>query len=310
MLGAPNMKLPYYEVSAFTTNPFGGNPAGVCVLDAWLPDAVLLGIAANNNLAETAFTVPRREHGAGMLRELAGRDACVTPVAQASLPAGSGGILPPVSSVQPLSNDFELRWFTPTVEIDLCGHATLAAASVLFNERGLGGNEVRFHSRSGLLTVTRTADLLTLDFPTRPPAPSVAPKALICGLGATPKEVFKARDYLAVFSSEAEVRALQPDFAALKTLDCLGIIVTAPGADCDFVSRFFAPGAGVAEDPVTGSAHCTLIPFWAQRLGKTKLFARQVSARGGELYCELVGERVRIGGRAVHYLRGEIQIPD
>ena len=261
------MKLPYYEVLAFTTNPFGGNPAGVCSLDAWLADAVLLGIAANNNLAETAFMVPR-------------------------------------------DNDFELRWFTPTVEIDLCGHATLAAASVLFNERGLRGDAVRFHSRSGVLTVARNADLLTLDFPSRPPAPSAVPEALIRGLGATPKEVFKARDYLAVFPSEAEVRALQPDFVALKTLDCLGVIVTAPGKDCDFVSRFFAPGASVDEDPVTGSAHCTLIPFWAERVGKARLFARQVSQRGGELVCELVGERVRIGGRAVHYLRGEVQIPD
>ncbi len=265
MLRAPKMKLPYYEVSAFTTNPFGGNPAGVCPLDAWLPDAVLRGIAANNNLAETAFTVPR-------------------------------------------GNEFELRWFTPTVEMDLCGHATLAAASVLFNERGLLGNEVRFHSRSGVLSVARDASLLTLDFPSRPPTPSSPPEALIQGLGVAPKEVFKARDYLAVYSNEAEVRALRPDFAALKTLDCLGIIVTAPGGDCDFVSRFFAPGAGVDEDPVTGSAHCTLIPFWAQRLGKTKLFARQVSARGGELVCELAGDRVRIGGRAVHYLRGEIQV--
>lgn len=261
------MKLPYYEVSAFTTNPFGGNPAGVCPLEAWLPDAVLLGIAANNNLAETAFMVP---HG----------------------------------------NDFELRWFTPTVEIDLCGHATLAAASVLFYERGLHGDVVRFHSRSGMLAVNRHQDLLTLDFPERPPAPSVAPEALLRGLGATPKEVYKARDYLAVFSNAAKVRALKPDFVTLKTLDCLGIIVTAPGTDCDFVSRFFAPGAGVDEDPVTGSAHCTLIPFWAQRLGKIKLVARQVSARGGELFCELAGNRVRIGGRAVHYLWGEIQIPN
>ena len=261
------MKLPYYEVSAFTTNPFGGNPAGVCPLEAWLPDAVLQGIAANNNLAETAFMVP---HG----------------------------------------NDFELRWFTPTVEMDLCGHATLAAAAVLFHELGVPGGEVRLHSRSGVLSVARDGDLLTLDFPSRPPTPGAVPEALIRGLGAAPKEVFKARDFLAVFSSEAEVRALQPDFALLKTLDCLGIIVTAPGGDCDFVSRFFAPGAGVDEDPVTGSAHCTLIPFWAQRLGKAKLFARQVSARGGELVCELVGERVRMGGRAVHYLRGEIQIPN
>lgn len=259
------MKLPYYEVSAFTTNPFGGNPAGVCPLVAWLPDDVLQNIAANNNLAETAFTVPR-------------------------------------------GDDFELRWFTPTVEMDLCGHATLAAASILFNEHGWRGDVVRFHSRSGLLTVSRDRDMLTLDFPARPPQPSVAPEALMRGLGAAPQEVFKARDYLAVFANEAEVRALQPDLAVLKTLDCLGIIATAPGAEADFVSRFFAPGAGVAEDPVTGSAHCTLIPFWAQRLGKSNLFARQVSPRGGELFCELVGERVRIGGRAVTYLRGEIQI--
>src|SRR6478736_6341702 len=145
------MKLPYYEVSAFTTNPFGGNPAGICPLEAWLPDSILLGIAANNNLAETAFTVPR-------------------------------------------GNDFELRWFTPTVEMDLCGHATLAAASVLFNERGLGGTEVRFHSRSGLLVVVCDKELLTLDFPSRPPMPSIPPEALIRGLGAPPKEVFEARD--------------------------------------------------------------------------------------------------------------------
>jgi PhzF family phenazine biosynthesis protein len=266
MLRAPTMILSYYEVSAFTTNPFGGNPAGVCPLDSWLPDAVLQNIAANNNLAETAFTVLR-------------------------------------------GNDFELRWFTPTVEIDLCGHATLAAASVLFAEHGWPGDEIRFHSRSGLLKVSRDQNLLTLDFPARPPQPVGAPEALIQGLGTAPQEVFKARDYLVVYASEAEVRALKPDFAALKTLDCLGIIATAPGTDADFVSRFFAPGAGVNEDPVTGSAHCTLIPFWAQRLDKTRLFARQVSQRGGELSCELVGERVRIGGRAVHYLRGEIQIP-
>lgn len=261
------MKLPYYEVSAFTATAFGGNPAGVCPLEAWLPDSVLQGIAANNNLAETAFTVPR-------------------------------------------GSDFDLRWFTPTVEMDLCGHATLAAASVLFNERGLAGGEVRFHSRSGVLTVTRSGDMLTLDFPSRPPRPSDVPDALIRGLGATPNEAFKTRDYLAVYSTEDEVRALEPDFATLKTLDCLGIIVTAPGKDCDFVSRFFAPGAGVDEDPVTGSAHCTLIPFWASRLAKTKMLARQVSTRGGELLCELAGARVRIGGRVAPYLRGEIQIPE
>ncbi len=257
------MKLPYYEVSAFTANPFGGNPAGVCALDAWLPDSVLQKIAANNNLAETAFTMPR-------------------------------------------GNDFELRWFTPTIEMDLCGHATLAAAFVLFNEQKLDSKEVRFHTRSGLLTVSRDKELLTLELPARPAIPCIASEVLISGLGAPPKEVLKTRDYLAVFASEADVRALKPDFASLKTLDCLGIIATAPGSDCDFVSRFFAPRAGVDEDPVTGSAHCTLIPFWAERFGETKMFARQVSKRGGELYCELVGERVRVGGKAVLYLKGEI----
>lgn len=260
------MKLPYYEVSAFATNPFGGNPAGVCPLDGWLPDSVLQGIAANNNLAETAFTVQR-------------------------------------------GDDFDLRWFTPTVEMDLCGHATLAAAFVLFNERGLRSNKVHFHSRSGLLTVSRENTQLTLDFPSRPAAACAVPDALVRGLAAKPTEVLKARDYLAVFANEAEVRALIPDFAVLKTLDCLGIIATAPGSDCDFVSRFFAPGAGVDEDPVTGSAHCTLIPYWAGRLRKSKLFARQVSKRGGELFCELIGERTKIGGRATLYQRGEIQIP-
>ena len=260
------MKLPYYEVSAFTTNPFAGNPAGVCPLDSWPPDSALQGIAANNNLAETAYTVPR-------------------------------------------GNDFELRWFTSTVEVDLCGHATLAAAFVLFKERGVCADEIRFHSRSGVLTVSREGDLFTLDFPSRPASACALSEALIRGLGGKPKEVLKARDYLAVFASEAEVRALKPDFAVLKTLDCLGIIATAPGNDCDFVSRFFAPSAGIDEDPVTGSAHCTLIPHWSQRLGKTKLFARQVSQRGGELFCEQAGERVRIGGRATLYLRGEILLP-
>jgi len=261
------MKLPYYEVSAFTTNPFGGNPAGVCLLEAWLPDSVLQSIAANNNLAETAFVVPR-------------------------------------------GNDFDLRWFTPMVEMDLCGHATLAAASVLFTERGLKASEVRFHSRSGVLAVSRSEGALTLDFPSRPPVSTVMPEALPRGLGATPREVLRARDYFAVFASEAEVRALQPDFVLLRTLDCLGVIATAPGTDCDFVSRFFAPGAGVDEDPVTGSAHCTLIPYWSGRLAKTRLFARQLSARGGELSCEFVGKRVRIGGKAAPYLRGELEIPD
>ena len=259
------MKIAYYEVSAFTSDPFGGNPAGVCALDAWLPDSTLQGIAANNNLAETAFFVPRNA-------------------------------------------DFELRWFTPTTEMDLCGHATLAAAYVLFTERNWPPEQIHFHSRSGPLTVSLSGDHLTLDFPARPAEPCAAPEALIRGLGAQPAAVFKARDYLAVLTSEAEVRELKPDFAALQTLDCLGTIVTAPGSDCDFVSRFFAPGAGVNEDPATGSAHCTLIPHWAKHLGKSKLYARQLSARGAEFFCELAGDRVHIGGRAVLYLKGELKV--
>jgi|SRR5208283_74166 len=204
--------------------------------------------------------------------------------------------------------EFDLRWFTPTVEIDLCGHATLAAAFVLFTERGVGGNTIRFRSRSGLLAVSRAGDVLTLDFPSRPAVSGTAPDALIRGLGARPAAVLKSRDYLAVFETEAEVLALKPDFTVLQTLDCLGIIATAPGGDCDFVSRFFAPAAGINEDPVTGSSHCTLIPYWSQRLNKTKLFARQISRRGGELFCEQTGDRVRIGGKAVLYLRGQIEI--
>lgn len=259
------MRIPYFHVDAFASAPFRGNPAGVCLLEAWLDDATLLNIAAENKHSETAFVV--------------------------------GG-----------ATDFELRWFTPAVEVDLCGHATLAAAFVLFTLRGVAGNAIRFHSRSGELTVTREDQRLTLDFPSRPAVASPAPAALLRGLGAVPAAVLKSRDYLAVFAHADELRALQPDFATLQTLDCLGIIATAPGVDCDFISRFFAPAAGVNEDPVTGSAHCTLIPYWAERLGQTKLLARQVSQRGGELACELAGDRVRIGGKAVLYLRGEIEL--
>jgi PhzF family phenazine biosynthesis protein len=259
------MKIPIFQVDAFTGEIFHGNPAAVCPLEKWLPDATLQNIAAENNLSETAFTVPR-------------------------------------------GNEFELRWFTPAIEVDLCGHATLAAAFVLFTEQKFSGGEIRFHSRSGILTVARDGDILTLNFPSRPPEKCGAPEALIRGLGKTPAQVFKSRDFVAVFGSADDVKNLQPDFAALNTLDCLGIIATAPGGDCDFVSRFFAPRAGVDEDPVTGSAHCTLIPFWAGRLKKDKMFARQISKRGGELFCELAGDRVRIGGQARLFLRGEILI--
>lgn len=260
------MKLPYFEVDAFASKPFHGNPAGVCALPKWLDDSTMLKIAAENNLPETAFFVPR-------------------------------------------GDDFDLRWFSPETEIDLCGHATLASAFILFSELKFGGDVVRFHSRSGVLTVSREGDIFTLDFPSRPPKPCGVPEALISGLGKKPQFILKARDYFCVFENESEITSLQPDFAALGTLD-EKVIVTAPGNDSDFVSRFFAPTIGVDEDPVTGSSHCTLIPYWAQRLGKTKLFARQISRRGGELWCALAGDRVRIGGKAVLYLRGQIELED
>jgi len=205
---------------------------------------------------------------------------------------------------------FELRWFTPTVEVDLCGHATLAPAHVLFAELGHVDNTVRFQTRSGLLTATRRNGMIELDFPARQALACTAPETLVRGLGRKPHEVLKSRDYLAVFESQAEVAALAPDMDLLTQLDCLGIIVTAPGEDSDFVSRFFAPRAGVPEDPVTGSSHCSLIPFWAGRLGKSELFARQISRRGGEIFCRHLGDRVGIGGRAIVYSRGEIEISE
>jgi PhzF family phenazine biosynthesis protein len=252
------MSIPYYQVDAFTSRLFSGNPAGVCLLADWLPDALLQSIAAENNLSETAFVVQR-------------------------------------------DSLFHLRWFTPTLEVDLCGHATLAAAHVLFQHLGCRAPSVRFQTRSGVLTVSQDDDLLTLDFPARPAIPCATPREVSEGLGASPTTTGKARDYLAVFDTAEAVRSLQPDMAVLMRLDCLGIIATAPGGDCDFVSRFFAPRAGIPEDPVTGSAHCTLIPYWAQRFGRSELRALQLSPRGGELFCEDRGDRVGIGGRAVTY---------
>ena len=263
--------LRYFHVDAFAQAPFTGNPAGVCPLDAPLPAALMQQIAAENSLAETAFFVPR-----------AGQAA-----------------------------EFDLRWFTPTVEIDLCGHATLAAAHVLFQHLGFSGEQVVFHSQSGPLRVGRETDgRLTLDFPSRPPQELlVHPTGLTDALGATPLRVLAARDLLAVFSSEAEVRALAPNFARIAALEYVGVIATAPGsAGIDFVSRFFAPRVGVPEDPVTGSAHSSLIPFWADKLGKTELRARQVSPRGGDLWCRLRGDRVDIGGYAVTYAAGELLV--
>ena len=257
------MKLPLYQVDAFTKRLFGGNPAAVVLLDEWLPDSVLAAIAAENNLAETAFVIPRAD---------------VSP----------------------------LRWFTPVVEMDLCGHATLAAADVVFRYRFASLDRLVFSTRSGELAVTRDGALLRMDFPARPGKPVAVTDALAVALGARPREAYLARDLVAIFDSESEVRALRPDFARIALLDAFAVIVSAPGDAVDFVSRFFAPGAGVPEDPVTGSSHCTLTPYWAARLRKNKLKAKQVSPRGGDLLCELRGDRVMIAGHVVEYLRGEI----
>jgi PhzF family phenazine biosynthesis protein len=259
------MKLPLYQVDAFTGRLFGGNPAAVVLLEDWLPDETLAAIAAENNLAETAFVIPRT------------------------------GVVP-------------LRWFTPAVEVDLCGHATLASAHVLLRYNFPLREMVVFSTRSGNLSVTRDGDLLNMNFPSRAGKPVEITDALVSALGARPREARMARDLMAVFESEDEVRNLRPDFQRIAALDAFAVIVTAPGDEADFVSRFFAPRAGVPEDPATGSAHCTLIPYWSARIGKARLHARQLSARGGELYCEHRGDRVVIGGRTVEYLRGEITV--
>lgn len=210
--------------------------------------------------------------------------------------------------VLPRGEELFIRWFTPTVEVDLCGHATLAAAHVLVTEARCEA-PIRFDSASGVLGVSAEGDRLVLDFPARPAEPVAEGEMLAAALGAAPREVRKAaQDFLCVYDCAEDVEALRPDMAAVAALAARGVIATAPGGDCDFVSRFFAPGCGILEDPATGAAHCTLTPYWAGRLAKQALFARQVSARGGELWCELTGDRVHIGGRCVTYLRGEISI--
>ncbi len=204
---------------------------------------------------------------------------------------------------------FELRWFTPTIEVDLCGHATVAPAHVLFKETGLDGNLIEFTTKSsGIVSVERKGDRLILDFPSRPPVTCETPRELEETLGNKPVEIWRSRDYLMVFDNEDEIRNMNPDLVRMLNWDCLGVIVTAPGKTVDFVSRFFAPRAGVNEDPVTGSSHSTLIPYWAKRLKKTELHAVQLSSRGGELFCQDAGDRVKIGGNSVTYSRGEINV--
>ncbi len=260
--------IPIYQIDAFASRVFAGNPAAVCPLDAWLTDDVLLAIAAENNLAETAFLLARDD------------------------------------------GDYDLRWFTPAVEVDLCGHATLASAYVIDRELEPGRAHVRFHTRSGPLEVTREGDSYALDFPSHPPAP-VAPdvaRAVTEALGSPPLEVHQAKMFLALLESQDAVLAARPDLPKVKDLLGDGLIITAPGEDCDFVSRYFAPHAGIPEDPVTGSAHCRLTPFWARRLDKARLTARQVSQRGGELEVEDRGARVKIAGRCANYMSGRITL--
>ncbi|OYQ33698.1 isomerase [Niveispirillum lacus] len=261
------MRLPIYQVDAFADHLFAGNPAAVVPLEHWLPDAVMQSIAAENNLAETAFI--RRD-----------------------------------------ADGWFIRWFTPANEIDLCGHATLASAFVIRHFIEPDCAELRFQTKvAGELRVLFADGVYILDFPTRAPVAVPVHPDLVRALGGpVPEQVLAARDWLVVYPDEATVRSLSPDFSLLNTVGRM-VIVTAPGSDgVDFVSRFFAPMDGIPEDPVTGSAHCTLTPYWAQRLGKERLNARQVSARGGTLRCQLLGNRVHIAGQAVLYLEGFIHV--
>jgi PhzF family phenazine biosynthesis protein len=259
------MRLPIYQIDAFTNEQFKGNPAAVCPLEEWIDENLMQKIAAENNLAETAFFVKKEE-------------------------------------------GYELRWFTPTEEIDLCGHATLASAFVIFNYLDLELEKIRFRTKSGELEVTKEGNLISLLFPSRPGHLSDAPEELVKGLGREPKEVYKARDYLAVFETEEDILNLDINLEELKKLDALGVIVTAKGKEADFVSRFFAPGAGIDEDPVTGSAHCTLIPYWKGQLNKSELTALQLSERRGKLFCTDLGNKVKMAGEAVAYLEGYLNV--
>ncbi len=259
------MKIPIYQIDAFTDERFRGNPAAVCILQEWLPDETMQKIAAENNLAETAFVVQKGKFT-------------------------------------------ELRWFTPKIEVDLCGHATLATAFTFKEHLNYQSDEIDFKTKSGVLKILYGGDYISMIFPRRPADTCAIPGGLVEGLGTKPVEVLKSRDFLVVLNNEDEVFHVRPNFEKLKSLDALGVIVTAKGHDVDFVSRFFAPRAGIDEDPVTGSSHSTLIPYWSKKLGKDKLVALQLSERGGKLFCEDLGDKVKISGKAVTYLVGEITV--
>jgi PhzF family phenazine biosynthesis protein len=257
------MKIKQYQVDAFATRAFEGNPAAVCPLESWLDDGLLQAIAEENNLSETAFFVPSKK-------------------------------------------GYQLRWFTPVKEVDLCGHATLATAHILFEKLGYAQQVITFETRSGNLFVKRNGQQLEMDFPASSLTPCEISAILAEGLGVRPIEVWAAEDYVAVFDSEATVRAIMPDQTLLGQLDLRCVVITAPGSEVDFVSRVFGPKFGIPEDPVTGSAHCELAPYWAKKLGKNILSARQVSKRGGTLTCEVKADRVILAGYAVTFMEAEI----
>jgi PhzF family phenazine biosynthesis protein len=261
------MKIRMYQVDAFASEVFKGNPAAVCLLDYWINDSVMQQISEENNLSETAFVVRVEGH-------------------------------------------FEIRWFTPLAEVDLCGHATLAAAHVLFTEGIIQADRVEFHSRnSGILPVERKGEELILDFPLDTLEEVTAPRDILEALKRSPLKIMRGRsDYMFIYASQSEIEQLKPDFESLKKLGSRGIIVTSLGNRVHFVSRFFAPGVGINEDPATGSAHTTLAAYWSKVLDKKKLKARQLSKRGGEFLCEVNGDRVHISGKAVTYLKGEIEV--
>jgi PhzF family phenazine biosynthesis protein len=260
------MEIPLYQIDAFASELFTGNPAAVCPLNDWPTDALMQSIAAENNLSETAFCVPE------------GHDS------------------------------YRIRWFTPVSEVDLCGHATLATAYVLFHLLGYDKDKITFYSRSGVLSVSRDDDWLTLDFPAQPPVACDIPETIVKAFGAMPMACLQSEDLMVVFEHESDVKVAAPDFAKLMQIESRGIIITAASRQWDFVARFFAPRYGIPEDPVTGSAYTQLVPYWASRTGKKRFRAKQVSARGGELTCELAGDRVFISGKATRYLSGTIQI--
>ncbi|HWR78382.1 MAG TPA: PhzF family phenazine biosynthesis protein [Thiobacillus sp.] len=257
------MRIKQYQVDAFATRAFEGNPAAVCPLEGWLDDGLLQAIAEENNLSETAFFVPSEQ-------------------------------------------GFGLRWFTPVKEVDLCGHATLATAHVIFEKLGYAKPVITFETRSGALYVKKNGAQLEMDFPACPPTPCGFPDLLIEGLGQRPLEVWAADDYIAVFDSEETVRAITPNQALLGQLDLRCVVITAPGLQVDFVSRVFGPKFGIPEDPVTGSSHCALAPYWAKRLGKNVLTARQVSRRGGNIGCEVTADRIMLSGAAVTIMETDI----